>query len=206
MRKYLWKKWKMKRPYYPKTWFFKITENKIRLWREKAFPDNLALDGNQFGSRVRYPLLYNSCHRISSHEQQPFVLSLLVYNCSPGRLTAFLLRVSTGSTRYWLGVLFVQRFCLIIHFETTSCSWQNSTPFDCWSRKHLHCFALCCVIFPIRLVTNSWSFWLHIQSTSITGMCYWQYLSSVPHAAKSSFPSPTQIFIPSPSTREGCKV
>lgn len=67
--------------------FFKITENKIRLWREKAFPDNLALDGNHFGSRVRYPLLYNSCHRISSREQQPFVLSLLVYSCSPGRLT-----------------------------------------------------------------------------------------------------------------------
>lgn len=81
------KKSKMKRPYSPKTWFLKITENKIRLWREKAFPDNLALDGNQLGSHVRYPLLFNSCHRISSREQQPFVLSLLAYSSSLGRLT-----------------------------------------------------------------------------------------------------------------------
>lgn len=74
---------------------------------------------------------------------------------------ASLLRVSTGYTRHWLGVLFVQRFYLVIHLETASCSWWNSTPSYCWSRKHLYCFALCCVIFPIRLVTNSWSFWLY---------------------------------------------
>lgn len=106
---------------------------------------------------------------------------------------ASLLRVSTGYTTYWLGVLFVQSFCLVIHLETASCSWQNSMPSDYWFRKHLYCFSLCCVIFPIRLLTNSWSFWLCIQSISITGMCYWLYLSSVPHAAKSSFPSPAQI-------------
>lgn len=48
-------------------------------------------------------------------------------------------------TRYWRGVLFLQRLCLVIYFYTTSGFGQNSTPPACWSKNCLYWFVLCWV-------------------------------------------------------------